>query len=343
MELHEIKEHLQNHLSDGLVVIVGSGLSCAEGLPGMNALSKQLLNKVPSSIEDEDKEQWQQVSNSLNSGVDLENTLLDIKISESLEKIIVEVTHNYIYSCEQEILDKVFSNEKILRFTKLLPHLLKPNSGIPIVTTNYDRLIEVASECAGLSVNNTFSGNYISNFDPKESKYSLCRGVSQRSKKVFLSYCDFVSVYKPHGSLDWFLVDGEPVRSDLVQGKEKLIITPGVNKFRGGYERPFDTHREQANKAIDNGNRFLIIGYGFNDEHLQVHLERQLENGKQAVVLTHSISEKFSNYIQDKENIWVICSKPVGSGFKLTIGKSNFEFDDLNIWDLEIFVSEVLE
>jgi hypothetical protein len=96
-----------------------------------------------------------------------------------------------------------------------------------------------------------------------------------------------------------------------------------------------------ANKAIDNGSRFLIIGYGFNDEHLQVHLERQLENGKQAIVLTHSISDEFGDYIKDKENIWVVCSKPKGDGFKLIAGDSVFEFDDLNIWDLGIFVSEV--
>jgi hypothetical protein len=235
MDLHKIKKHLQNHLSDGLVVIVGSGLSCAEGLPGMGELSKQLLNEVPSLIEEDDRDQWGHVSDSLSSGVDLENTLLKIRISESLERVIVDVTHDYIFAREEEIISQVFDNKRVLRFTKLLPHLLKPNSGIPVVTTNYDRLIEVAAECAGLSVNNTFAGKYLGTFNTKESRYSLCRGVIQRAKRVVLKYCEFVTVFKPHGSLDWFLVNGDPVCSHLVRGKEKLIITPGVNKFRGGY------------------------------------------------------------------------------------------------------------
>lgn len=35
MDLHGVKTRLQQHLTDGLVLVVGSGLSCAEGLPGM--------------------------------------------------------------------------------------------------------------------------------------------------------------------------------------------------------------------------------------------------------------------------------------------------------------------
>jgi len=43
MNLHEIKEHLQNHLSDGLVIIIGSGLSCAEGIPGTEKRVRSLI------------------------------------------------------------------------------------------------------------------------------------------------------------------------------------------------------------------------------------------------------------------------------------------------------------
>lgn len=89
--------------------------------------------------------------------------------------------------------------------------------------------------------------------------------------------------------------------------------------------------------------RFLIIGYGFNDDHLQVHLKRQIEKGKPSVILTHSVSDEFRDYMRDKENIWVVCSRAGTEGFQLILGKSEYEFDDLNIWDLEIFVKEVLE
>lgn len=343
MDLHDIKEHLQNHLSDGLVVIVGSGLSCAEGIPGMGELASHLLERVPEKVKPEDGEIWAEVATLLEKGTDLETALLSVKVSEGLEPVIADVTHSFILEYESKIVNDVSSNGRILRFSRLLPHLLKPKSGIPVVTTNYDRLIEFATECSGLAVNNTFVGKYFSSFNPRESKLGLCRNIIQRGRKAVLDYANYVSVFKPHGSLDWFLVNGEPVSSTLLNTGDKLMITPGENKFRGGYERPFDTHRELANRAIDNASRFLIVGYGFNDDHLQVHLERQLEVGKAGVVLTHSISDDFRDYIKDKENVWVVCSKNEGNGFRLIVGESEFEFDDIDIWDLEIFVREVLE
>ncbi len=343
MNLHEIKEHLQNHLSDGLVIIIGSGLSCAEGIPGMADLAAELKQRIPSLITGTTVGLWEEVVHLLDDGKNLEEALLEIKVNDELETAIIDVTHNFISQHEKNILSDVFDKGQTLRFSLLLPHLLKPKTGINIITTNYDRLIEVACERANISVNNSFFGGYISAFNPKASKYQLCRGVTQRSKRVVLKYAEYASVYKPHGSLDWYLVQGEPVCSTLFSGKEKLIITPGENKFRGGYERPFDSHRELANKAISSGTRFLIIGYGFNDDHLQVHLNNQLEKGKQAVILTHSISKEFRGYIKDKNNIWVLCSKSSGDGFQLIIGNDEYVFDNVNIWDLKVFVNEVLE
>lgn len=47
MTLDTIKKHLQEHLSDGLVRrFVGSGLSCAEGLPDMEELAQHLSGRT---------------------------------------------------------------------------------------------------------------------------------------------------------------------------------------------------------------------------------------------------------------------------------------------------------
>ncbi len=344
MELHDVKEHLQNHLSDGLVIIAGSGLSCAEGMPGMGALAEHLLTEAPCLlVEDEDKFIWDQIASRLTAGIDLETTLLEVQASEALEVAIADITHAFILSHEKQVLSEVFLEKRVLKFSRLLPHILKPKSGIPVVTTNYDRLIEVATERAGIAVNSSFSGKYFSSFNPKESKLGLCRSIGQRGKRVVLNYAEHLSVYKPHGSLDWFRVEDEPISSDLFEGGEKLIITPGANKFRGGYKRPFDSHREMANRAIDEASRFLVIGYGFNDEHLQVHLERKIEKGIPTVVLTHSISDSIREYICDKPNVWVVCSRPKGDGFMLIVNKNDYEYEDINIWDLGEFVKGVLE
>ena len=41
-ELNDIKRILQDHMRPGIVVVIGSGLSCAEGLPSMRDLADHL-------------------------------------------------------------------------------------------------------------------------------------------------------------------------------------------------------------------------------------------------------------------------------------------------------------
>lgn len=50
--------------------------------------------------------------------------------------------------------------------------------------------------------------------------------------------------------------------------------------MRQGYESPFDHHRSRANQEIDRAGRFLVLGYGFNDDHLETHLSPSIKGGK---------------------------------------------------------------
>ena len=42
LELSNVKLQLQNHLQEGLLLVVGTGLSIAEGIPGMWSLGTHL-------------------------------------------------------------------------------------------------------------------------------------------------------------------------------------------------------------------------------------------------------------------------------------------------------------
>ena len=55
---------------------------------------------------------------------------------------------------------------------------------------------------------------------------------------------------------------------------------------RQGYSVPFDIHRARANEEIDKAQRYIIIGYGFGDDHLETHLMQQLRAGKPALIQT---------------------------------------------------------
>jgi hypothetical protein len=272
MDVGSLKKRLQDHLTDGQVTIVGSGLSTAEGVPGMGGLANYLRTEVPKRIASGSKIVWDKIAAALAGGKDLESALLENAPDPALEAVIVELTAGLIGDAEATILTEVVSGPRQLRFSRLLTHMVKPKTGIPIVTTNYDRLIEVAAETAGLRTDTLFVGNHIGLLDSIGSKWALCCGVKKGKREVIREFAPFVKIFKPHGSLDWFLQGTRPVRCSMKLNDRPLIITPGLNKFRGGYDRPFDTHRDQGNREIDRAARFLIIGYGFNDDHLQTHL-----------------------------------------------------------------------
>jgi hypothetical protein len=61
MELGALKKRLQQHLGDGLVLVIGSGLSCAEGVPGMGPLGQHLVTHIPASLSPDDNTLWKQI------------------------------------------------------------------------------------------------------------------------------------------------------------------------------------------------------------------------------------------------------------------------------------------
>ena len=344
LTLDEIKRHLQNHLCDGLVTVIGSGLSCAEGLPGMKDLEEHLIKNINLTPENEDTKLWEQIKLELKNG--LESALLAHPPSPSLETLISKLTGSLIAQKENTVIQEVFNKRRTLKLTKLLKHLTKPKTGLPIITTNYDRLIEIAVEEFGMAVDTLFTGRVFSNFNEKESKYTFCNGIRTTKTKTLLQYKERALIYKPHGSLDWYLRGNAPFsyHGDLGD-TPRLIITPGQNKYLNGYQTPFDIHRSKANQAIDQARSFLIIGYGFNDSHLETHLIPSIEKGKPTLILTHSLSDKAMHLSKRYKNVTSLehYKSELTSGTKFTNQKTEQIIQQAAIWDIENFVKEVLE
>lgn len=344
MELHELKLLLQRQFTDGLVTIVGSGLSCAEGLPGMGALADHLQANIEADLSQDDKDHWAELSPLIKAN-GLEAALLLKPPTPTLETAIVTRTVELISQREREIVAEVFAKTRTLRFTRLLKHLLKPTTGVPVVTTNYDRLLEIAIEEADLGVDTLFVGQFAGHLNEQESRLSFCREVSLKGKSVRYHYRQRANVFKPHGSLDWYYRDGKPVRYAGELPLPRLIITPGLNKFRNGYDSPFDRHRERANGAIDKASRFLVLGYGFNDDHLETHLTPRIKSGVPTLLLTHSLSGNALKLVRDYANVIAIQYGTVGGkeGSSVFVNKTESFVPDVALWDLNVFISEVLE
>lgn len=347
MDLHNIKARLQEHLSDGLVTIVGSGLSCAEGLPGMGELATHLLAEVGVGLAGADAIAWASAS-ALIATKGLEGALLEVPPTPVVESAIASATGKLIAERERAVISEVFAGTRKLRLTRLLPHLVKPAAGLTIVTTNYDRLVEIAAEEAEIGADTMFVGRFAGQLNEKESRMSFCRDVTLKPRRTSatLHYRQRALICKPHGSLDWYARAGRPVfyAGELPEAV-RLIITPGHNKFRNGYESPFDHHRSRANEAIDRAGRFLVLGYGFNDDHLETHLSPSIRGGKPTLMLTRSLSVVARQLALENANVIALeYAEEAGvAGTKVIVEKNEFFFPGVGMWDVDSFVTEVLE
>lgn len=343
MDLDTLKKALQNHLTDGLVTLVGSGVSAAAGLPSMMELGTHLQSNVPSRISTDLEKEWAVVSAALGKGDGIEAALKDIDANSGLIPIVVKLVSELIEPKEQKVIEELLSGSRKLPFSELLEHITFTSDRHTIITTNYDRLLEFAAEVSGVAVDTLFDGRLYGQCDQKKSRYAV--GILENKQTragVKIKYRQHIVILKPHGSLDWYAHQGNPIRCMIPNGSsDRLMIVPGSNKYRKGYESPFDLHRSEANSAIDKAARYLVIGYGFNDDHLETHLRQELKKGKPCLVLNRSVSNNLQNLIKDCPKILALSKK--GSGTVVHHEGQVFEFDSLNLWELGGFIQEVLK
>jgi hypothetical protein len=340
MDLDAVTRFVQEHFTDGLVVAIGSGLSAAEGLPGMPQLAAHLSASV-SSLPASDASLWKAIESEIVAS-GLEAALLKHAPTESLEAWIVGKTCDLLLPKEKEILANVIAGKQVLRLTTLLLKVLKPTNGLPIVTPNYDRLIEVACEMAGFHVDTTAVGHYAGAFDYARSCMGSCRGVVSRGRTMALDHYPRAIVLKPHGSLDWFRHGSVGRRCSIDIDAERLIINPGLNKFKAGYNAPFDKHRELANNYINQAARLLIVGYGFNDDHLQTHLETRIREGTPTLVLTRTPSPKTQELAMQSPRCICLARPSANPGITVLSKQGTFELAGPDYWDIAVLTNELL-
>lgn len=345
MTLDEVKQVLQNHFAERMVTIVGSGLSAAVGLPSMSALASSLLNELPGILNLTTLAKWQPVADQLNAGCDLESALRNSE-DDDLNQHIRAIVALHVGRAEKRVIAELYTGSLTLAFSRLLPRLTFANGRAEIITPNYDRLVEFSAELAGYGVDTTFTGTAYGLYDDRLSKDALSEFVPgrRRGDPPLRKYRRHIVVYKPHGSLDWYLRNQVPTRCSFDLEAPRLLITPGANKYKLGYSSPFDVHREAANRAIDRASRFLVIGYGFNDDQLEQHLRAQLRLGYPALIITRSLSPNATRLLADHHSASALSRDVSGSveGTLYQNGSQSHFFPSVNLWDLEVFSKEVL-
>ncbi len=344
LELTEVKRLLQDHLQEGLLLVVGTGLSIAEGIPGMLPLAKHLLVVIPPRLATAPDTAWNEMVAALNAGDHLEGAMGKVNLKATTVDAIVEATARFILEKELEVLSRVISGTRTLPFTTFAKHLFKAGKKFHLITPNYDRLIELATEAAGIGVDTRFVGQLIGHSDPKRSSDSHRESYMAGRNAMFRTVAN-LCVYKPHGSLDWFDVGGQVVRCPINTGKTPIIITPGASKYRESFRWAFDDQRTSGNRIVANATRLMFIGYGFHDDHLEQHLCPDLKLTKPTVIIAKQLSDNARKAIASSSGVQVIALCAVSeSDLKTRITTSSGEelIVDEQLWHLEGFNKGVI-
>ena len=313
----EIRENVfktvQTFLKNPPLIVWGSGATISFGLPSMWDLNEELKKK----IKDFDTE---------NDNLEIE--LGKEKYQEQMPQI-KKVIWEKVNGADISVLDRIISNstDEFIGIKLLIEKFIEAHPKVVnIVTTNYDRVLEYIMSYYNFPYTDGFNGKVLSIFDETEFK----------DKEI-------VNLIKVHGSLNWFDVDGE-IRflSSISKDKAPKIIAPGKNKYQEAYSSPYRELIQKADDLIKTASSFLVVGFGFNDEHLTPKIKAKVKKGTPIVLITKTVSD--SSYEELKNAEKYILFEESNSGKTRIIYKENnttekteFELDG-DLWQLNNFM-----
>lgn len=314
--MEEIKERvftiIQNYLKTPPVIIWGSGATVPFGLPSMNTLNGILKDNIPEFDKDCDN---------------LEVELGKDKYHEVMPQIRNLIWHA-ISTVDNEVLQNLLisNSDDFNGIKKLVEKISDAHPKVTnIITTNYDRIIENVLSFHGIPFTDGFLGKELSLFD----------------ESLFLSK-NIVNIVKVHGSLNWFDFGGE-IRylQNNIENSVPQIICPGKNKYQEAYKSPYRELIQKSDLFINSADSFLVVGFGFNDEHLTPRIKSKIKKGTPIVVITKVISDTCLIELESAEK-YVLLEDNDDNNTKVTLKERNSEKQIIiiegNFWSLNNFV-----
>ena len=151
---------------------------------------------------------------------------------------------------------------------------------------NYDTLFEDALGIEKVRYADGFAGAVTAWWEPS----------------VFKEDALLARVHKIHGSIEWFLVEGDSLPRRIRKGikingeQSPVLIYPAAPKFQEIQRDPFAQLLQRMRGALRPSNRqdvvLAICGYGFQDSHVNIEIKNALiesQEGLTAVVFTRDI------------------------------------------------------
>jgi hypothetical protein len=310
---------IQKFLSSPPLIIWGSGATVAYGLPTMGKLNEDIGNKIPEFNKKNDN---------------LEVELSNDKYNEVMPNI-KEVIWSSINDANSLAMDTLVNDSNHLfepiklmidKFKRAHPQIIN------IVTTNYDCILENVMSFYGFTFTDGFNGREFCRFDIEYFK----------DKKM-------INLVKVHGSLKWFFINGE-IRylTNSLQNVTSAIIAPSKKKYQECFQTPYRELIQKSDELINKASVFLVIGFGFNDEHLTPKIKEKVNQGIPIVLITKSVTASTIAELKGAKK-YILLEEDTNCSSKTKITyKENDESEsivlllDENYWSLKNFISEVL-
>ena len=186
----------------------------------------------------------------------------------------------------------------------------KDLSRICVFTTNNDLFNETAMDNLNIHYVNGFSGGIKKHFNPAMFNYTYSKRMDVSIDK-YEPVENMVYFYKIHGSVNW--IDDDKDDSNFFSIMEdtnpkwkedkNILIYPTPTKQNKSLGAPYvDLFREFQHRLLEPNTVLFVMGYGFNDEHVNDVIYRALATNTtfNLVVIDHIAEEKPICKIDDK-------------------------------------------
>lgn len=338
--IDDIAKIAQNCVQHNPAIVLGSGASVAHQIRGMGALADYLRDNLDVQGEEE-KDAWTLISAALASGDGLEEALQKTTAPASMVRKIVNLTWEAIASDDLALLQRAAIGQEAFPLSDLMRTLFKStNNTINIVTPNYDRVAEYASDVADCIHATGFVPGVIRRREGADT--ILVRKGSHPARTV--------RIWKVHGSLDWFqdtngTVVSLPLSKQLPDEFLPLIVTPGVSKYERTHDEPFRSAIQGADAALGRASAFLCVGYGFRDTHIQPKLvERCRQRNVPIVILAYKLTEEARQFLGNNAGAAYLAMEDCDEGTRVYTPETpdGEIIEDQKIWSFEEFNKLVL-
>ncbi len=336
------------------MVVIGSGMSCTVNQQfGIQALSEHLLSSVSDkSLGTEAVREWTKVKAELEVGKDLESAL-NAATSKELISNLVNETGKFIAHLDEKHFFSIINGELSWKPLELLEKIYKGrhlnNAIIPIVTTNYDCLIEYALESRSLPYNLGTSRGIIGYFDWDNSRKVFAKSKTSTKGKKARSIEQIeihFEIIKVHGSINTFKFNENPVQIESLKWEEnppleRVLVTPGLSKYEAvlSYRKFLLSEFDMLMRKHEGG--ILLLGYGLNDHHIDNEIQRRLKGGSKGLIITMETNQRINELVKDSSNLWLVCSAEIGKRTGTMIYNRKFEnplyLRDIELWDITKF------